>query len=112
MQYITNSVYPICVEAALRIFKKEQFLFLRFEDLMRMKAPALLTLLSNFTGLHTDSTIIKQLRRKGECEAGRATKAPLSFGKAEAAATARSNLQQHMAEFEAFYLPYDKLLQE
>ena len=35
---------------ALRVFKREQFLFLRFEDLMRMKAPALLRLISNFTG--------------------------------------------------------------
>ena len=37
MEYVTNSLYPICIAGALRIFKREQFLFLRFEDLMRMK---------------------------------------------------------------------------
>ena len=42
MEYVTNSLYPICIAGALRIFKRDQFLFLRFEDLMRMKAPALL----------------------------------------------------------------------
>ena len=35
-----------------------RFLFIRFEDIMRMKAPALIRLLSNFTGLYTDSDII------------------------------------------------------
>ena len=38
MEYVTNSLYPVCIAGALRIFKREQFLFLRFEDLMRMKA--------------------------------------------------------------------------
>ena len=47
--------------AAQRIFDKEQFLFLKFEDLMAMKAPGLLRLLSNFTGLHTDETIIRKV---------------------------------------------------
>ena len=37
---------------------------------------------------------------------------PLSFGKAETAAAAREELRRHMTELEAFYLPYDRLLQE
>ena len=81
MEYVLNSLYPVCIAGALRIFKREQFLFLRFEDLMRMKAPAVLTLLSNFTGLYTDERIIHQVRAQHECEAGRARKVPLSFTK-------------------------------
>ena len=42
--------------------QNRQFLFLRFEDLMRMKAPALIQLLSNFTGLYTDDAIIRQMQ--------------------------------------------------
>ena len=64
MEYVTNSLYPICIAGALRIFKREQFLFLRFEDLMRMKAPGLLRLLSKFTGLYTDDNIISQACRR------------------------------------------------
>ena len=44
-----------------------------------MKAPALLNMLSNFTGLYTDHKIIRQLRGERSCEAGRAIRKPLSF---------------------------------
>ena len=115
MEYITNSLYPICITGALRIFKREQFLFLRFEDLMRMKAPGLLTMLSNFTGLYTDSTIIDKVRKSRECEATRAKKVPLSFTQksnaSEKARTSREELRQAIPELEAFYQPYDKMLQ-
>jgi len=112
MQYITNSIYPVCVEAALRVFKREQFLFLRFEDLMQMKAPGLVTLLANFTGLYTDDDIIRKVRGGAHCEAGRAKKVPLSFGKAKEAAGARKLLEENIAEFESFFKPYDQLLME
>lgn len=110
MEYITNSIYPVCVLAALRVFPREQFLFLRFEDLMRLKAPGLVRLLSNFTGLYTDDTIIRTLQERGECEAGRAKKVPLSFGKDTRTAGARKNLSAAMGEFEFFFRPYDELL--
>jgi len=115
MEYVTNSLYPICIAGALRIFKREQFLFLRFEDLMRMKAPGLLTMLSNFTGLYTDPEIIQRVRDKRECEAGRARKVPLSFtqkGNASAEARrARDGLRAAIPSLEAFYQPYDQMLQ-
>jgi len=115
MEYVTNSLYPICIASALRIFKREQFLFLRFEDLMRMKAPGLLTMLSNFTGLYTDSKIIQRVRDMRECEATRAKKVPLSFTqKANAsvqARAARDGLRAAIPELERFYKPYDQMLQ-
>ena len=61
-------VYSVCILNALRVFDRSQFLFLRFEDLMGMNAPALLKLLSNFTGLHTDAQIINQMRSANQCE--------------------------------------------
>jgi len=112
MEYVTNSLYPICIAGALRIFKREQFLFLRFEDLMRMKAPALLTMLSNFTGLHTDPKIIEEVRPK--CEAGRARKVPLSFtrkGNDSEARSSRNGLAVAIPALEKFYEPYDRWLQ-
>ena len=112
---MTNSLYPICIAGALRIFKREQFLFMRFEDLMRMKAPALLHLLSNFTGLHTDRQIIEQVRANRECEAGRARKVPLSFtqkGNDAKARTAKQDLKEAIPDLEKFYAPYNSMLQE
>ena len=50
-RYLTTSLYAVCVEHAFRLFRPEQFLFLRYEDLMRMEAPSLLRLLARFTGL-------------------------------------------------------------
>ena len=101
---------------ALRIFKREQFLFLRFEDLMRMKAPALLSVLSNFTGLYTDDQIVRKVREMRECEAGRAKKVPLSFtqkGNASAKAReAREGLANAIPSLEQFFAPYDKMLQQ
>lgn len=113
MEYITNSLYPICIAGALRIFKREQFLFLRFEDLMRMKAPAILQLISNFTGLYTDDSIISKVRAARECEAGRARKVPLSFTAVKNGTkenNARSDLQRAMPAMEAFFKPYDGML--
>merc|ERR1712196_655757 len=115
MEYVTNSLYPICIAGALRIFKRHQFLFLRFEDLMRMKAPALLTLLANFTGLHTDPQIIQQVRGNRECEAGSARKVPLSFtkkGNDSKARKAKSDLKETIPSLEQFYAPYNGMLQE
>jgi hypothetical protein len=110
MRYVTNSIYPVCVLAALRIFPREQFLFLRFEDLMQLKAPGLVRMLANFTGLYTDDAIIRGLQEKGVCEAGRARRVPLSFGKDVRTAEARKNLSAAMGEFEAFFEPFDRLL--
>ena len=116
MEYVLNSLYPVCIAGALRIFKREQFLFLRFEDLMRMKAPALLQILSNFTGLYTDDQIVAKVRAMRECEAGRAKKVPLSFTqKANASAAARAardGLASAIPSLEQFYAPYDKMLQQ
>ena len=113
MEYVTNSLYPVCIAGALRIFKREQFLFFRFEDLMRMKAPAVLELLSNFTGLYTDDRIVRTVRNK--CEAGRAQKVPLSFtqkGNGTAARKSRAGLVEAIPKLEAFYAPYDAMLQQ
>lgn len=114
MEYVSNSIYSVCVLAAQRIFDKEQFLFLKFEDLMRMKAPGLLRLLSNFTGLHTDDSIIRRVRGARECEAGSAKKIPLSFAKSNdtKGKRARTKLEQLRPALQNFFGPYNELLAE
>ena len=99
---------------AQRIFDKEQFLVLKFEDLMSMKAPGLLRLLSNFTGLHTDETIIRKVRNARECEAGSARKIPLSFAKSNdsKSADAKAKLEELRPELRDFYRPYNRMLEE
>ena len=97
-----------------RIFDKEQFLYLKFEDLMAMKAPGLLRLLSNFTGLHTDENIIRKVRNARECEAGSARKIPLSFAKSNdtKSADAKAKLEELRPELRDFYRPYNRMLAE
>ena len=51
MAYVTTSLYSVCLLHALRYFGREQFLILRYEDLMRMEAASVLGLLARFTGL-------------------------------------------------------------
>ena len=99
---------------AQRIFDKEQFLYLKFEDLMAMKAPGLLRLLSNFTGLHTDENIIRKVRNARECEAGSARKIPLSFAKSNdsKSADAKAKLEGLRPELRDFYRPYNRMLEE
>jgi hypothetical protein len=112
MEYVSNSIYSVCVLAALRVFKREQFLFLRFEDVMRMEAGSLLKLLSNFTGLYTDDSIIGRAKQAGQCEAPRAKKKPLSFSKTNSsdASRAKAAVRGAMKEIEDFYAPYNQLL--
>ena len=60
-----------------------------------MNAPALLKLLSNFTGLHTDAQIINQMRSANQCEVRPSSEepsdcppSPLAFGRRAAPARA------------------------
>jgi len=117
MEYMSNSIYSVCIEGAMRVFKREQFLFLRFEDLMRMKAPALIRLLSNFTGLYTDEKIIRLMQAKQQCEAGTSKKRPLSFtvsasDNASRAVEARTQLRRILPELEDFFGRYNGMLSE
>ena len=43
--------------SALRLFRREQFLFLRYEDVLRLEPAALLRLLARFTGLSADAAL-------------------------------------------------------
>jgi len=80
-----------------------------------MRAPALLNMISNFTGLYTDPSIISKMRTQRECEAGRARKVPLSFtqkGNTTAARSAKAGLSAAVPALERFYEPYNKWLQQ
>ena len=118
MAILTMAVLTVLTMAVLtlaqRIFDKEQFLVLKFEDLMSMKAPGLLRLLSNFTGLHTDENIIRKVRNARECEAGSARKIPLSFAKSNnsKSAHAKAELEELRPELRDFYRPYNRMLEE
>jgi len=71
MEYLATSLYAVCIEHALRLFSRKQFLFLRFEDLKRMQPAAVIRIIARFTGLSaeaalTDATALKKCtaRRK------------------------------------------------
>lgn len=75
MMYPQNSMYAPCVLHALRYFEREQFLFLRYEDLMRMDASAIVRLVGHFTGLHVDDPLVAQAEAQGKCKPYRTTAA-------------------------------------
>lgn len=62
--YPQLSMYAPCVLHALRYFERDQFLFLKYEDLMRMDAASIVRLIGRFTGGR---------RRGGEGRGGGAT---------------------------------------
>lgn len=58
MMYPHLSMYAPCIIHALRYFERDQFLFLRYEDLMRMDAASIVRLVGRFTG---DATPVPSL---------------------------------------------------
>eukprot|EP00965_Chrysotila_dentata_P206929 6183829-Pleurochrysis_carterae.AAC.1 len=64
---LTLSSSSVLIEAdshvAPKPWKATRTRFFAAQDLMQMKAPGLVTLLANFTGLYTDDDIIRKVRR-------------------------------------------------
>ena len=93
--YATTSMYAVCMVHALRYFKREQFLVLRYEDLMQMDGPAILNALARFTGLHLNP---RQLNNP-KCQPARASRSkkdkrgPNSYSSNSPCAKARRETQ-------------------
>jgi len=68
MMYPQLSMYAPCILHALRYFRREQFLFLRYEDLMKMSAEAIVRLVGHFSGLHLDAELVAQAVEGGKCQ--------------------------------------------
>ena len=68
MMYPHTSMYAVCLEHAFRFFPKNQFLFLRYEDLMKMSAEAIVRLVGHFSGLHLDAELVAQAVEGGKCQ--------------------------------------------
>ena len=79
LMYPHNSMYAVCVLHALRFFKREQFLFLRYEDLMAMDTASLIGLLGRFTGLYAGPEVVDGARRVGRCQAHGRRGAPSTY---------------------------------
>lgn len=58
--YPTTSMYGVCILHAMRYFNRDQFLVLKYEDLMRMEPSDILEQLSAFTGLHLDEDVVRR----------------------------------------------------
>ncbi len=107
MMYPHTSMYSVCIAYALRIFKREQFLFLRYEDLMRMDGEAITRLVGRFTGLHVDDKL-----DVAGCSprAGKSARRPMSFS--EQSPETPFVLRQLAPALERFFAPYNRLLTE
>lgn len=109
MMYVATSMYAVCLLHALRYFKREQFLFLRYEDLMQMDSDSVVKLLARFTGLHVDAETLGAARQSGKCQATNARK-PMSFSSSSAYAS--EMLSEASPHLERLFDPYNHLLAE
>lgn len=113
MSYVESSSYAVCLMHALRYFKREQFLIIRFEDVMRMRTAALLTLVARFVGLDApDSALLRAVAAHGQCRLGTVggggggRRKAMSFSSssvnaAELLAAGAPRLERYLAPFEA-----------
>ena len=104
MAYAVNSFYAPCAVAMTRLIPRSQLLFVRYEDLTRMQPPALLKMLSQFTGLYTNDTLIE--RATASCSPRNSNH--YAAGGDQFAA----QLADARSEHAPFYAAYDDLLRE
>lgn len=118
MSYVETSTYGVCLLHALRYFRREQFLFLRFEDVIRMRIDALLALVARFVGLDApDAALLRAVVSRGECRlgsggggSGRSVRKAMSFS--SSSVNAAELLAAGAPRLERFLAPYDALLAE
>lgn len=78
MMYPQGSMYSVCLLHALRLFPREQFLFLRYEDANRMPRPKLLELLGSFSGLSVGPSVLERSTKCSPSSKRRSTYSKLS----------------------------------
>ena len=123
--YPTTSMYSVCMLHALRYFRREQFLVLRYEELMKMDADTILSKLSNFTGLHLSArmrstpkcqpTRTRRGKARGRGQGGQKLKAPATKGPNSYSSNspyAAEMLQEASGPLEVFFAPYNRLLRQ
>ena len=125
MSYVETSSYGVCLLHALRYFRRQQFLFLRFEDVLRMRNAELLALVARFVGLDApDATLLRAVAVHGQCQLGTEVgvggsgsgggsgggsgRKAMSFS--SSSANAAELLAAGAPRLERFLAPYDALL--
>ena len=119
VRYAQTSMYSVCVLHALRHFERRQFLFLRYEDALRMPTDALLGLLARFTGLHIDDGVVAAAKRSGQCRPDGGKRRPGTYSALSPSekvlynrSAARVASAAGRSERDALFGPYDELLAE
>lgn len=117
MMYATNSLYAVCVLHALRLFPREQFLFLRYEDLMVMDVASLLKLIGRFSGLYAGDDLVAASRADGHCnprgkKRAKSTYATLSPSEKVLYNRSKAHLATERRTYRDFFAPYNELLAE
>ena len=109
MAYPQTSLYGVCIEHALRFFERDQFLFLKYEDLMQMDARSLVRLIVRFTGLHFDEKLELAAVGSDKCTP-HSKRRPMSFS--SSSPDADLILEATSPHLEEFFAPYNQMLQE
>jgi hypothetical protein len=107
MHYVQTSAYAVCILHALRWFRRGQFLFLRYEDLVRSTGARILGKIGSFLGLHVDDEL-RRTAGASECDPSRSHRT--SF--ASRSPTAPEDLASVVPDLEWLFGPYTTMLQE
>ena len=113
MMYVETSMYAVCVEHALRHFRREQFLFLRYEDLMRMDRTSVVALVARFAGLDADVQLLRNASAHGKCSFGAVAatgRKPSSYS--SGSIDSAEQLAAAAPHLERLFDPYNTLLAE
>lgn len=109
MMYVSNSLYAPCILHALRWFRKEQFLFVKYEDLVGFNTRQIVEMAGAFFGMHVDEGVLRLAERHGSCD-------PASSGR-QRSFTSRSpiaptELGEVVPLLESVFAPYSAMLRE
>jgi hypothetical protein len=107
MAYVQNSAYAACVLHAMRYFRREQFLFLRYEDVVHMGAVQVVQLLGGFLGLTVDEQLLRSSPSAG-CDPAKSRS--MSF--VARSPTGPDDLAHATPRLEWFFGPYNRLLRD
>ena len=113
MMYVETSMYAVCLEHALRHFRREQFLFLRYEDLMRMDRTSVVALIARFAGLETNVQLLREASAHGKCSFGVDAvpgRKPQSYS--SSSVDSAEQLAAAAPQLERLFDPYNMLLAE
>jgi len=109
MEYMGNSLYSPCLLMAQRIFPKEQFHVLRYEDLYTSRPQDMVKEIAQFTGLALDEAAVQRsTQENGPCHFNMAGEGPMHMSTDDQENKGELHASEESLAY--FFRPYNELL--